>query len=132
MTRPQGFGAECEHGRLARKCERCADADEIALLRDCAKQYEQWLAADHATIADLRSRLALFEEHVCRGCGCAARQAPSPAVCDYGDDEYCEDCAVARLSCVRDGWSRWPEHAAACISVGLRALCGRRILEGVE
>lgn len=56
MTRPTDFGAQCEHGRLARKCERCADADEIASLRDCAKQYEQWLAQDQATIADLRDQ----------------------------------------------------------------------------
>lgn len=119
MSRPQDFGAVCEHGRLARKCERCDDADEIASLRDCAKQYEQWLAADHATIADLRDRLRIMAPRVCGGCGCA----PAAAF-----EFVCADCsAVADAD--GDGYD---EHHGACVSVGLRALCGRRILEGVE
>lgn len=121
MPRPTSFGAQCEHGRLARKCERCDDADEIASLRDCAKQYEQWLAQDHATIADLRDRLRVMAPWVCRGCGCAAEEAN-----DYDEVMgYCPDCdSAAGLL------SDCEEDAAACVSVGMRALCGRRILEG--
>lgn len=73
----------------------------------------------HATIADLRSRLALMAPRVCEGCGCA----PAAAF-----EFVCTDCsAVADAD--GDGYD---EHHGACVSVGLRALCGRRILEGVE
>ena len=50
MSRPTAFGAVCEHGRRARKCVRCADAE---------------------TIADLRDRLRIMAPMVCEGCGCA-------------------------------------------------------------
>lgn len=122
MSRPQDFGAVCEHGRLARKCERCDDADEIASLRDCAKQYEQWLAADHATIADLRDRLRILAPMVCEGCGCAR------AVFGHA---LCVDCEEAQWGIPRGApVGDWGDRAAACVSVGMRALCGRRILEG--
>lgn len=74
-----------------------------------------------ATIADLRDRLRIMARVVCEGCGCEAR---------CGDRALCWDCNTARLSCVLDGWSQDSSHAAACVSVGLRALCGRRTLEG--
>lgn len=83
--------------------------------------YERRLAEDAATIADLRARLRIMARVVCDGCGCEAR---------CGDRALCWDCNTARLSCVLDGWSQDSSHAAACVSVGLRALCGRRILEG--
>lgn len=46
--RPEGFGAECSHGHLARSCERCDDAEELARLR--------------AENADLRDRLDWYGE----------------------------------------------------------------------
>ena len=67
--------------------------------------------------ADLRSRLSLFADFVCEGCGCATSYDVSR--------EYCLDCWE-----VRHGVTSGDYHAAACVSVGLRALCGRRILEG--
>lgn len=69
----------------------------------------------HATIADLRSRLALFAEHVCRGCGCAVRE-------DNDNESVCYDCARVGLEL--------ESYAGAHVSVGMRAICGRRILEG--
>lgn len=71
----------------------------------------------HATIADLRDRLAPW---TCPSCDVAPL--------GVGDDgtlwPLCADCFVAL----------WHSEGceAACISVGLRTLCGRRILEGVE
>ena len=88
-------------------------ADILALL-DKGRMREQ---AQAATIASLRSRLSLFAEHVCEGCGCAP----------YGGTHelaLCNDCFT-----VDEGFDV-PEYPYACISVGLRALCGRRILEG--
>ena len=70
-------------------------------------------------LADLRARLELFREHVCQGCGCACGW-------DYGS--MCEDC------CRIVAWSEDPGDpchspwvAGASISVGMRALCGRRV-----
>lgn len=120
MPRPTSFGAQCEHGRLARKCERCDDADEIASLRDCAKQYEQWLAQDHATIADLRDRLRVMGCHLCRDCGCAPRDADMPR---------CWDCDDVR-TVFEDRGDPQDSTPASAVVVGLRALFGRRILEG--
>lgn len=68
-------------------------------------------------VDDLRSRLSLFADFVCEGCGCATSYDVSR--------EYCLDCWE-----VRHGVTSGDYHAAACVSVGLRALCGRRILEG--
>lgn len=84
--------------------------------------YERRLAEDAATIADLRDRLCLCRRYICRDCGCA--------IVRIGDSR-CEDCGKAGLLYA---WtpaqaSEGP-YAAACISVGLRRLCGRRILEG--
>ena len=70
--------------------------------------------ADHATIADLRSRLALLAGSVCEECGCAEANAHC----------LCHDCYSAKHFV--------SGKVGACISVGLRALCGRRILEGME
>lgn len=72
--------------------------------------------------ADLRDRLALCRRYICRDCWCA--------IVRIGDTR-CEDCGKAGLLYA---WtpaqaSEGP-YAAACVSVGLRALCGRRILEG--
>lgn len=80
----------------------------------------------HATIADLRDRLRLMAEHMCDECGCAAAAA---------DDTTCDDCyrvgAVAGRRVFHRAYDA--KHVgAACISVGLRAICGRRILEGVK
>ena len=67
--------------------------------------------------ADLRSRLSLFADFVCEGCGCA------PA------EDVCLDCWAA--SQPQDGLMHGrTRKASASISVGMRALCGRRILEG--
>lgn len=120
--RAQGYGAECEHGRLARKCERCADADEMASLRDCAKQYEQWLTENAATIADLRDRLRMLSPMVCEGCGCAI----------VARDGRCEDCETAHAYRHSGSPAELPVRIGACVSVGLRALCGRRLLDGCD
>ncbi len=81
------------------------------MLRDARDE----AAESQATIADLRSRLALFAGFVCEGCGCAAAEIGSA---------LCVDCDGAKYApSVRE---------AACVSVGMRALCGRRILEGVR
>lgn len=90
---------------------------------------ETEIAECHATIADLRDRLRLFEEHVCRGCGCAVVEAANM--------KLCEDCDEVRYGPAPHALERYDDHdrgaiASACISVGLRAICGRRILEGVE
>lgn len=87
----------------------------VAEMRDAAvlAHYERRLAEDAATIADLRSRLLLFAEHVCRGCGCAVRE---------DNESVCYDCARVGLEL--------ESYAGAHVSVGMRALCGRRILEG--
>lgn len=60
--------------------------------------------------ADLRDRLALFDDRVCEDCGCAPRDR---------DEGTCYDCARSELAL--------ESYAGACISVGLRALCGRRV-----
>lgn len=81
------------------------------------------LGRAEATIADIRDRLRVLEPMVCEGCGCAARANPS----DVDDSRLCVDCDV----------EHWPGRLtedesveAACLSVGLRALCGRKLLEG--
>ena len=68
--------------------------------------------------ADLRSRLSLFADFVCEGCGCAVQHPDVEA-------PLCGDCFA-----VDEAFEDEPEYPAACISVGMRALCGRRILEG--
>lgn len=65
-----------------------------------------------ASVEDLRDRVALLAPFVCVGCRCAPKTHGSSG---------CDDCHMT--------W--WPkddeETAAACLSVGLRALCGRRL-----
>lgn len=82
----------------------------------------------HATIASLRSRLALMAEHVCEECGCAA--------VDPEDHTTCEDCYLVGAVQGRRFISvahKQPQYTVgACVSAGMRRLCGRRILEGVE
>lgn len=60
-------------------------------------------------IADLRAKLELFRGLECRQCGVAPTR-----------DVSCYDCSM--------------QHEAgavgACVSVGMRALCGRRIFDG--
>ena len=57
-------------------------------------------------------------KRVCEGCGCSAA---------YRDYPHCSDCLDASAGDI----VMQHEHAGACISVGMRALCGRRILEHV-
>lgn len=78
------------------------------------------VCAAQATIADLRDRLRVLAEHVCHECGCA----PVPRV---SEEPYCWDCSPLYTSVFEPAADR---IVGACISVGLRALCGRRILEG--
>lgn len=68
-------------------------------------------------VDDLRSRLSLFRDYVCEGCGCAVRYRGA----------RCIDCCWCDYELPLNPPS---VQAAACISVGMRALCGRRILEG--
>lgn len=67
--------------------------------------------------ADLRDRLRIMAPMVCEECGCA------PVFSTYA---RCSDCLDADCP----GVCELHEHSGACISVGLRRLCGRRILEG--
>lgn len=75
-------------------------------------------------IADLRDRLELMRPWVCKGCGCA------PVAKDCLT--LCEDCSG--LVYIWNPVSRRQELlknepvAAACVSVGLRELFGRRLL----
>lgn len=81
------------------------------------------LARERATIADLRDRLRVLAASpvraVCRVCGCAGHYMT----------ERCFDCHyVEWRGCYE---RKEPERiVGACVSVGMRALCGRRILEG--
>ena len=77
--------------------------------------------ADEKLIADLRARLELFREHVCQGCGCAAVRFTSTCFdCDTSSDH---DTPHRRPGESYAGES----YAAACVSVGMRALAGRRV-----
>lgn len=90
-----------------------------------SEYYAPWVRQDMVTellrrrdqaIADLRDRLALFADCVCQGCGCARG----------GVGGCCGDCEVAfawRNAIRSTGLS-----AACCVSVGMRALCGRRVM----
>ncbi len=66
--------------------------------------------------ADLRARLELFREHVCEGCGCAAANGAY----------WCNDCYVLRPSIPNDMCG--VDKDSAAISVGMRALCGRKVI----
>lgn len=70
-----------------------------------------------AMLTDLRDRLRLLAPMVCEGCGCA------PKFLEY---ERCSDCMEADCYGVVEPY----EHVGACLSVGMRALCGRKLLEG--
>lgn len=73
--------------------------------------------------ADLRDRLALFQRFACRACGCAPAQEPSEWACAFGVEALCQDCcAVARAPSS-------PDSFGAHVSVGMRGLCGRKLLE---
>jgi len=88
-------------------------------LESVLAHYERRLAEDAATIADLRDRLRVLAPMVCR-CDCAVL-----GVGEQGELwPLCPDCMIALWG----GEGR----AAACLSVGLRALCGRKLLEGCE
>lgn len=87
------------------------------MLRDARDE----AAESQATIADLRSRLLLFADYVCEGCGCA----PVGLGWD-GDPWRCDDCVTVDFDCPQE-----PEYPAACVSVGMRALAGTQILEGL-
>lgn len=79
-----------------------------------------------ATIADLRDRLRIMAPMVCEGCGCAP--AGEGSLCEDCDNvEWTDDHVREQSTDVGRGY-----HNAACISVGLRALCGRKLLEGCE
>ena len=86
---------------------------------------ELWISnKDHeAIVADLRARLELFRGYVCGSCGCTSRDE------DCGYHAECSDCNAAYRA--KDyGFDR--DHIedcdiAACVSVGMRALCGRRV-----
>lgn len=112
------------HEALEGVRDRSRDAGD-ALERLAAQIVERRDGKAAATIADLRDRLRVLEPMVCEGCGCAARANPS----DVDDSRLCVDCDV----------EHWPGRLtedesveAACLSVGLRALCGRRLTEGCE
>lgn len=106
---------------LAPKPPTDAEVIERALKRVAVARNAELaeMARLRAENADLRDRLALCAEHVCQGCGCAAADLVN------FDTDVCGDCLRIR------GW-RAGGYTAACISVGLRALAGRKILEGVS
>lgn len=109
---------------------------DLARLYDLAHEWQHRALASEgrekaarATIADLRDRLRLFEAHVCWGCGCAVVEAANM--------KLCEDCDEVRYGPAPHALERYDDHdrgaiASACVSAGMRRLCGRRILEGVE
>lgn len=79
--------------------------------------YERRLAEDAATIADLRDRLRIMAPMVCR-CGYDVL-----GIGEHGELwPLCPDCMIAL----------WGGESceAACFANGMKALCGRRILEG--
>lgn len=78
------------------------------------------LGKAEATIADLCAKLELFREHLCGDCKCA------PKAASHGK---CWDCHIYHYSRAwAPDWSTGAEnYAASHISVGMRALCGRRI-----
>lgn len=80
------------------------------------------LGKAEVTIANLRARLELFREHVCGDCKCA------PKAASYG---RCWDCYIYHYSRAwTPDWTTGAEnYAASHISVGMRALCGRRVFE---
>lgn len=100
---------------------------DYARLRDLAHYWQHRALSEEAksrrTIADLRDRLRILAPMVCGWCGCA------PASGDgFGP---CPDCQEVK----NVFWLDLPAQystTGACISVGLRALCGRRLLEGCE
>lgn len=53
-------GRDCEHGQLARSCDRCADAAEIAELRKDAERY-RWLREQCSHKGTEGSRIAANE-----------------------------------------------------------------------
>lgn len=73
----------------------------------------------HAIIADLRDRLRVLAPMVCEGCGCAPIGTSHPYLC--GD---CELATPIRLAHYRE-----TELLGACVVVGLRALCGRKLCD---
>ena len=82
------------------------------------------LAVAETTIADLRDRLLLFKRFVCVECGCAPRVGAL-----HCDDCLClEQCTAPRG--LEDGWTPAKHIFAACVSVGMRALAGRKLKGG--
>lgn len=67
--------------------------------------------------ADLRDRLALFAPLVCKRCDCA------PMNPYQGEEPLCDDCGYALLM------GSGSNKTGAYVSVGMRALCGRRLVE---
>lgn len=100
--------------------------DAITLARE-VKAMESQLAAINNERNSLHSRMLLFRDYVCQGCGCAAARS----------EHLCDDCERVGPSgewidpvsdLTREGVAC---QAAACVSVGMRALCGTKILEGL-
>lgn len=78
----------------------------------------------HATIADLRDRLRVLAPMVCEGCGCARAVFANALCVDCEESQW----GIPRGAPVGD----WGDRVAACVSAGLRALCGRRLLDGCD
>lgn len=108
-------------GSWCPQCGSNVSVDEDGCCNSCGcSAVGQGADEAHTTIADLSDRLRIMARVVCDGCGCA----PSYDV----SREYCLDCWEVRWN--YHGINGSGSHVSSSISVGLRALCGRRILEG--
>jgi len=98
---------------------RQADVAQIASLEGGivaeARRVATMVRQHEAENADLRDQIALLACAVCVGCGCAER---------FADHVLCIDCLDAEAGDI----VVQHEHVGACISVGLRALAGRRLI----
>ena len=96
-------------------------------LSDDERDVRNYMQNLEDTIADIRDRLRLFSDRVCGACGCAPRESREDFPGRCGDCDHIDSLVGWNLLRSRP----YVGHtAAACVSVGLRALCGRRILEG--
>ncbi len=116
-----------ETGALPSECmleERLVVDADVATARTVVVRRQADAAT--ATIADLRDRLALLAPFVCEGCGVATRNDDSES-----GSGLCEDCDfLVWAPHERDmaiGDTSW-YYAVACVSAGLRALAGRRLV----
>lgn len=115
-TKPPDWMAHQVMAQLDGVFPSAAEMHDAAVLA----HYERRLTEDAATIADLRDRLRVMGCHLCRDCGCAPRDADMPR---------CWDCDDVR-TVFEDRADPQDSTPASAVVVGLRALCGRRILEG--